>query len=91
MLMRFEQYDRTGELQKFLPQLRPERMAQLREWIRGADRHSPAAFLEKMNIHLRVQDAQATGLPPTSVDLIFSTGVIELHSSTGAQGNPVGV
>src|SRR5438034_1639458 len=77
MLGRFEEYDRTGELQKLLPRLLPKRMAQLRETAAGASQHSPSALLEQMNIHFRVRDARETGLEPATIDLFVSTSVLE--------------
>jgi len=77
MFLRFEESDQTGELRKRLPWVRPERMAKLREVSAAVGQCSPAALLERMNIHFRVRDAQQTGLEPASIDLIVSTGVIE--------------
>src|SRR5882672_9464407 len=77
MLDRFAESERSGELQKRLPRLRPERLAKLREFSASWDGHSPAALLEKMSIHFHVRDAQQTGLESRSVDLFVSTAVIE--------------
>src|SRR6266851_5792548 len=77
MLDRFEECERAGDLQKRLPRLRPERLAKLREFYASWDRRSPAALLEKMNIHSRVREAQQTDLESGSIDLFVSTGVLE--------------
>src|SRR3989442_2302165 len=77
MLDRFEECAQAGELQKRLPRLRPERLAKLREVSANWDQRSPAALLEKMNIHFRVRDAQQTALESGSIDLFVSTAVIE--------------
>ncbi|HYV28651.1 MAG TPA: class I SAM-dependent methyltransferase, partial [Candidatus Eisenbacteria bacterium] len=77
MLDRFKEYDRTGELRKFLPRYQPERMAKLREVSEQAERCSPDALLKQINIHFRVQDACETGLEPGIVDLFVSTAVLE--------------
>ncbi len=77
MLDRFAESERSGELQKRLPRLRPERLAKLREFSASWDSHSPAALLEKMNIYFRVRDAQQTGLESGSIDLFVSTAVLE--------------
>jgi len=77
MLDRFEECERAGELQKRLPWLCPERLAKLREFSASWDRRSPAALLEKMNIHFRVREAQQTDLESGSIDLFVSTGVLE--------------
>ncbi len=73
----FCEYDREGNLQKFLPALRPERMARLREVAQGVESETPEGLLEKLNIHVLVRDAQDTGLKAESVDLFFSCGVME--------------
>ncbi len=77
MLDRFEESEQAGELQKRLPRLRPERLAKLRQFSANWDGRSPAALLEKMNIHFRVRDAQQTALESRSIDLFISTAVIE--------------
>jgi len=77
MLALFFEYQARNELQKHLPQLRAERFARLRELAPLVEQESPEAFLERLNIHVMVRDAQKTGLPPNSVDLMFSTGVLE--------------
>ncbi len=77
MLQFFFEHDANGTLKKHLPRLRPDRMAKLRELNSRVDTDEPIDFLERLNIHVRVQDAQKTGLPDGSVDLFFSTGVLE--------------
>jgi len=77
MLDRFAESEQAGELQKRLPRLRPERLAKLREFSANWDQRSPAALLEKMNIHFQVRDAQQTALPSGSIDLFISTAVLE--------------
>jgi len=77
MLDRFAESEQSGELQKRLPRLRPERLAKLREFSANWDQRSPAALLEKMNIHCHVRDAQQTALPSGSIDLFVSTAVLE--------------
>ena len=73
----FLDYSKDGRLQKTLPGILPERVERLATLAKEIDRDTPAAVLEKMNVHARVQDAQHTGLNPTSVDLFVSTGVLE--------------
>ncbi len=73
----FCEYDLAGKLQKFLPAVRPERMARLREVAQGVESESPENLLEKLNIHVLVRDAQDTGLQAKSVDLFFSCGVMQ--------------
>src|SRR6266436_3304168 len=77
MLDRFAESEQAGELQKRLPRLRPERLAKLREFSANWDQRSPAALLDKMNIHFQVRDAQQTALPSGSIDLFISTAVLE--------------
>ncbi len=77
LLNLFCDYDRQGKLQTFLPALRPERMARLREAAKLIDSETPEALLEKLNLHVLVRDAQNTGLPAKSVDLFFSCVVLE--------------
>jgi hypothetical protein len=71
----FCEYDHESKLQKFLPAVRPERMARLRKVAQDVESETPEALLEKLNIHVLVRDAQDTGLPAKSVDLFFSCGV----------------
>lgn len=66
-----------GTLPQLLPALRPDRIARLRELRAYARQESPAQCLARLNIHLKVQDACKTGLPPRSMDFIFSIGVLE--------------
>ncbi len=73
----FCEYDQKGELQNHLPRLRPERVAQLREALAAAGSESPQTLLERFNIHAVVRDARATGLSAKSIDLFFSTSVLE--------------
>jgi hypothetical protein len=73
----FCDYDDRKELDKHLPGIHHDRMQQLREALSFVGRESPEAVLERMNIRVMVRDAQDTGLPENSVDLFFSTGVLE--------------
>lgn len=74
---RFCEYEEDGTLQRVLPGLRAERMAQLRRVIAQADHESPAALLKTLNIQTVVGDARRTGLPAESTDLVFSTVTLE--------------
>ena len=73
----FDDYAARGQLQKFWPDLLPQRLTLLRALRTGNSTPDPVAQLESLGIHLRVQDASQTGLPPNSVDLMVSTGVLE--------------
>ncbi|MEK7780237.1 MAG: class I SAM-dependent methyltransferase [Verrucomicrobiota bacterium] len=77
LLNYFLEYDRNGTLPKFLPRLRPERMAQLRQTAAKVDTLTPAELLAELKIHVRIRDARSTELPPQSVDLFFSYSVLE--------------
>lgn len=73
----FCEYADSGRLQKLLPGLLPDRLAQLRTALQATPTRSPEEVLESLHIHVRVQDAQHTGLPPASADLVASSGVLE--------------
>lgn len=70
-------FERDGALQKLLPGARRDRVAHLLELSEQATRLAPAEFLTLLNIHWRVRDVTRTELPSGSVDLVFSTGVLE--------------
>jgi len=70
-------YDQRSILHQHLPRVRADRIAKLRQLAPQLETETPAAFLDKLNIHVRVQDAQNTGLPAGSVDLFFSTSVLQ--------------
>ncbi len=77
MLARFQEYERSGALKAILPHVVPDRVARLGEISKRAEELSPEALLEELNIHVRVQDAQDTGLPAGTLDLFVSSGVLE--------------
>lgn len=77
MLELYLEYADKGLLQKHLPRLLPERLKRLRILAPEVEVLWPEEFLERMNIHHAVRDAQQTGCESQSVDLIFSTGVLE--------------
>ena len=72
-----DDYAARGQLQKFWPELLPERLEAVRALRRANSTDDPAAKLETLGIHLRVQDASQTGLPPDTLDFMVSTGVLE--------------
>jgi len=71
------EYAERGQLQKYLPQAQPGRMAALRRTLNGAAAKTGEALLKELNIHVLVRDAQNTGLGPASIDLFVSNGVLE--------------
>lgn len=68
---------RSGELQKLLPRLLPERAARLEEMLLLADFIPCKRVLAKLNIKVFVRDAQQTGLPSESVNVMFSHTVLQ--------------
>jgi hypothetical protein len=77
MLDFFCEHLANGKLRQRLPRLREDRAAQLPEMARFVEKEPPEAFLARFNGQVMVRDAQATCLPGGSVDLFFSSGVIE--------------
>ena len=77
LLGMFADAARRGDLAKWLPDLLPERLDRMLSIAGRAAAEAPADFLQRLNIHVRVQDAQQTGLAAGSVDFLFSTGVLE--------------
>lgn len=77
MLDFFGDYTRTGKLAEYLPTVRQDRIEKLMAILPEAADTRPNIWLEKLNIHVLVQDAQKLPLPDKSVDWIFSSGVLE--------------
>jgi hypothetical protein len=77
MLVRFDQYERSGKLKKLLPRALPERIAVLQQALSMAQTQSCQELLNRLGITVHVRDAQNTGLPDRSIDLFVSTGVLE--------------
>ena len=77
LLRKYDDLIRSGSLQKILPQALPDRMKQLSQLVEKSRNEPPYAFLEKLNIYARVQDAHQTGLDPGAVDLFVSTSVLQ--------------
>ena len=67
----------SGILATWLPACRPERVEKLVSLLTFVDLESPAMLLERIGINVIVKDAQAIPLPDHSVDLIFTSGVLE--------------
>src|SRR5205085_3460187 len=49
----------------------------VREAQEKLKQESASQWLERFNIHVMVRDAQETGLPNGTIDLFYSTGVLE--------------
>jgi SAM-dependent methyltransferase len=76
MLEMLCEFERTGELQRLLPRLQPERMNELRKVLAQAGTRDPVSTLEAIHIHALVGEAQKTNLPPGTIDFFFSNGVL---------------
>jgi hypothetical protein len=68
---------RTGLLESILPEVKPERLSALEESAGRVDHESPVEILRDLQIHLRLGDARSSSLAAQSIDLIFSTVVLE--------------
>jgi hypothetical protein len=76
-LERFVEQGRDGTLQKRLPYLKADRLQRLANLAQRASQEAPTAVLAELNIHALNRGAQDTGLPPRTIDLFASTGVLE--------------
>ncbi len=72
----FTEYADAGRLDTLLPRWKRERLDSLRTLAADPSGRSPADLLAPLGFHLRVLDAQHTGLDAGSVDLVFSSGVL---------------
>lgn len=70
-------FQKTGELNSILPGIQQERLQKMFDAATGNATASPAAMLERLNIHYRVQSFPDAGLDSGCMDLIFSHGVLE--------------
>jgi hypothetical protein len=68
---------RTGLLESILPEAKTERLSALEESSARIDYELPVQILENLHIHFRLGDARTSLLPAQSMDLIFSTVVLE--------------
>jgi len=75
------EFARTGELERILKFVEPQRLLRLKELLELVEKKSPTDILERLNIQLRVGDAGRTALPNKSIDLVVSTVVLEHISS----------
>lgn len=73
----FVEAEQRGELAALLPDLRPERLAQLKIVAAQGDFRDPVAILRDWGIQYRVETLQAAGLPDQSIDLILSYSVLQ--------------
>jgi hypothetical protein len=77
MAQLFCEYDERGDLRKWLPWVKPERVASLRDFLKSVETQTPEQFLKSMNIHAVVGDARDHKLKHGSIDLFVSTSVLE--------------
>jgi hypothetical protein len=73
----FLEFEENGMLKKILKSIRPERLANLRQLLDRVDTDLPSEIFEKLNIHLLIADARNTKIPDRSIDIVFSTQVLE--------------
>lgn len=74
---RMLQYEGSDKLRQFLPHASSERIRALQKAAQQGSKANSLDLLESLRIHVRVQDAQQTGLPNGTIDLFTSTGVLE--------------
>lgn len=86
MMELFCEFQSNGKLRKHLPRLREDRAARLSEFAANVDKDSPEGFLTRFGGKVMVRDAQKTDLPDGSIDLFFSTGVLEYIPSPVLHG-----
>lgn len=72
----FRVYIDSGKIKDFLLGSHTERLQQFRRLPEG-DFNNPNEFLAKLNIEALIADASSTALEGHSIDLIFSTVVLE--------------
>ena len=77
VLRRFREYQESGLLPELLPGVVPERLVFLRAVFADRRLCTPRAILRHVGVRVLAKDVRSAGLPPGSVDLIASEGVIE--------------
>lgn len=77
----FGEFKREGSLEQILGPVQQDRVLQLEELLGWVKMETPAHLLRRLNIHVHINDARTTPLPDKSVDLIFSTVVLEMISA----------
>lgn len=76
----------NGLLEKYLGKVDKKRVCKVKELLQKTDSESPSKLLSSINIHLHIGDARTTSLSDNSVDLIFSTVVLEHISAEVLEG-----
>jgi hypothetical protein len=79
------EYQENGQLEKFLKSIKPERIANLKELYNRIDCEPIADLLKSINIYMQTYDGRNIYLPDHSIDLFFSTVVLEHIGSKGLE------
>jgi hypothetical protein len=77
MMDHFCAFHDQGKLQQCLPALDPGRFERLTEARQRLTTESADQWLSRFNIHVKLGDARNTGLPASSIDLLYTTTVLE--------------
>ena len=86
LLNYFSEFDAKGELRRWLPQIKPERMQVLISALKDIENETPETLLARFNIHALVRDARNTGLKAGTIDFFFSNAVLEYVSAEVQSG-----
>lgn len=73
----FIQFDESGLLRQFLPDLKQERVKRLYEVAANTQRLNPRQLLEQLDIHALIGDARQSNIDSHSIDFVFSHQVLE--------------
>jgi hypothetical protein len=73
----FAEFEREKKLQQCLPRLDRDRFSRLMDAREKLKTDPPETWLEGLNIHLVLRDVRESELPPGTVDLFYSTVVLE--------------
>ncbi|MBI5589812.1 MAG: class I SAM-dependent methyltransferase [Deltaproteobacteria bacterium] len=80
------EFARTGELERILKYVQPQRLQRVKELIGQVEKKSPAELLKRLKIHTRIGDARSSELPDKSIDLVYSNFVFEHPSADTLNG-----
>jgi hypothetical protein len=77
VLEQFEKYIESKKIYEILPSVQKDRVEPLKEAIRIKNWETPKDFLKQLNIDARKGDARRTDVEDSSIDIVFSTVVLE--------------
>ena len=77
MIEHFQRLGEAGRLDQFLPGFDPDRLRKVVGLLPVVRSARPEKLLETIGIRCLLGDARSTGLPDGSIDLFFSSGVLE--------------